>query len=127
MTSASLQATRLQPQANSIGVDSVLLGVFVGLLMLGLVMVFSSTIALGTQTLQTNTSHLWRQLIHMGLGVTLTVLVATIPVWIWERLSMPLLVLSLLTLVFLLFVGVEVNGSRRWIPLLGFRFSVAAS
>jgi len=44
MSSAVLQATRLQPQGNAIGVDSVLLGVFVTLLMLGLVMVFSSTI-----------------------------------------------------------------------------------
>ena len=125
MTSASLQATRFQPRANAIGVDSVLLGVFITLLMLGLVMVFSSTIALGNQTLQTNTGHLWRQLAHMGLGLTMTLLIATIPVWVWERLSMPLLILSLLTLVVLLFVGVEVNGSRRWIPLLGFRLQPA--
>jgi len=55
----------------------------------------------------------------------LTMLVATIPIWVWERLSMPLLVISLLTLVVLLFVGVEVNGSRRWIPLLGFRLQPA--
>ena len=125
MSSAALQATRWQAKSNAIGVDSVLLGVFVSLLMLGLVMVFSSTIALGNQTLQTNTGHMWRQLIHMGLGVSMTVLVASIPVWVWERLSMPLLILSLLLLVVLLFVGVEVNGSRRWIPLLGFRLQPA--
>jgi len=125
MTSASLQATRFQPRANAIGVDSVLLGVFVTLLMLGLVMVFSSTIALGNQTLQTNTGHLWRQLVHISLGLSMTILIATIPVWVWERLSMPLLVLSLLMLVVLLFVGVEVNGSRRWISLLGLRLQPA--
>lgn len=125
MTSAALQATRFQPRANAIGVDSMLLGVFVTLLMLGLVMVFSSTIALGNQTLQTNTGHLWRQVLHMGLGLSMTLLIATIPVWVWERLSMPLLVLSLLMLAVLLFIGVEVNGSRRWIPLLGVRLQPA--
>jgi len=125
MTSASLQATRMSPVENSVGVDSMLLGVFVALMMLGLVMVFSSTIAMGNQSLETNTFHLWRQLIHMALGIGLTIAVACIPVWVWQKLSMPLLVFSLILLVVLLFIGLEINGSRRWISLAGVRIQPA--
>ena len=59
MSNVALQATRMEPPENSVGVDSMLLGVFVSLLVLGLVMVFSSTIAMGSQTLQTNTCLLY--------------------------------------------------------------------
>lgn len=125
MSSVALQATRMAPSENAVGVDSMLLGVFVALMMLGLVMVFSSTIAMGSQSLETNTSHFWRQLIHMVVGVSLTVTVACIPVWVWQKLSMPLLAFSLVLLVLLLFVGLEVNGSRRWISLMGIRIQPA--
>ena len=125
MTGASLQATRFTPQDNSAGVDSVLLGVFISLLMLGLVMVFSSTIAMGDKDLSTNTAHFWRQLLHVIAGVGLTVMVASIPIWIWQRLSLPLLAVSLIALLMVLFVGVEVNGSKRWFSLSGFRLQPA--
>jgi len=125
MTSASLQATRGNPSMNVAGVDSVLLGVFITLLMLGLVMVFSSTIAMGSQDLNTNTSHFWRQLVFIILGITATVCVASVPVWAWQKLSLPLLAATLVMLLVLLFVGVEVNGSRRWLSLAGFRLQPA--
>ncbi|MFT6407212.1 MAG: cell division protein FtsW [Arenicella sp.] len=125
MTAGALQATRSQPNTNVAGVDSVLLGVFISLLMLGLVMVFSSTIAMGSQDLNTNTSHFWRQLVHMILGVGLTALVASMPVWIWQKLSMPILVFAIVLLVVLLFIGVEVNGSTRWLSLGGIRLQPA--
>lgn len=125
MTSASLQATRISAENNSVGVDSLLLGAFITLLMLGLVMVFSSTIAMGSQDLTTNTSHFWRQLAHMALGVTLTLLVASIPIWIWQRLSFPLLLVAIVLLLVLLFVGREVNGSTRWLVMGGFRLQPA--
>lgn len=120
-----MQATRNQTPSNSIGVDSMLLGVFISLLMIGLVMVFSSTIAMGDQDLQTNTSHLWRHLIHMVVGVSITLVVATIPVWVWQKTSIVLLMGALLLLSILLMVGIEVNGSRRWISLVGFRLQPA--
>jgi len=121
MSNAALQATRFAPTDNSAGVDSVLLGVFISLLMLGLVMVFSSTIAMGDQDLSTNTSHFWRQLVHVVLGVGLTVVVACVPVWVWQKLSLPLLGVAVISLLVLLFVGVEVNGSKRWFSIGGFR------
>ena len=125
MTSAALQATRMSPTENAVGVDSMLLGVFVALMMLGLVMVFSTTIAMGNQSLETNTSHFWRQLVYMVLGVGLTVMVACIPVWVWQKLSVPLLLSALLLLIVLLFIGLEINGSRRWISIFGVRLQPA--
>lgn len=125
MSTVALQATKMQPSSNSVGVDSTLLGVFVGLLTLGLVMVFSSTIAMGEQDLQTNTSHFWRQLIHVGLGVGITFVIATIPVWVWQKLSLPLLLITFVILAVLLFIGSEINGSQRWIVLFGFRIQPA--
>ncbi|MFT5571701.1 MAG: cell division protein FtsW [Cryomorphaceae bacterium] len=125
MSSAALQATRLQPQENTIGVDSMLLGVFICLLMLGLVMVFSSTIAMGGEDLETNTSHFWRQLMYMSVGIGLTFVVAHIPVWFWQKMSVPILAASILLLLVLLFLGIEVNGSQRWISLAGFRLQPA--
>ena len=121
----SVHATRSQSMSNSAGVDTVLLGVFIALLMLGLVMVFSSTIAMGSQDLNTNTSHFWRQLVHMILGVSLTVVVASVPVWLWQKLSLPLLAIGILMLLVLLFIGVEVNGSTRWISIAGIRLQPA--
>lgn len=120
-----LHATRKFESQNSLGLDPILLGVFISLLLLGLVMVFSSTIAMGGQDLQTNTSHLWRQILHLMAGVSVTVVVATIPVWFWQRISVPLLFVALLLLLVLLFVGIEVNGSRRWFSLMGFRLQPA--
>ncbi|NND80846.1 MAG: putative lipid II flippase FtsW [Gammaproteobacteria bacterium] len=125
MSSIAIQATRNANTGNSIGVDSALLGVFISLLMIGLVMVFSSTIAMGDLDLQTNMHHFWRQLLHMALGVSLTIVVASIPVWVWQRLSVPLLLVSLLLLAVLLLIGVEVNGSQRWFSVTGFRVQPA--
>jgi len=125
MSAATLQATRTQPKANAIGVDPILLGVFIAMLMLGLVMVFSSTVAMGNRDLIINTSHFWRQLAHMLVGVSITLLVATIPIWVWQKSSVALLAGSFLLLALLLLIGVEVNGSQRWLSIGGFRLQPA--
>ncbi len=125
MSVSNLQATRLQPLTNSIGVDSILLGVFIGLLMIGLVMVFSSSISMGDQELNTNTSYFWRQLMHIAIGVCITLVVATIPVWVWQKSSVVILVSTLCVLAVLLIMGVEVNGSQRWLSIMGFRLQPA--
>jgi cell division protein FtsW len=125
VSAASLQATRMQAPANSIGVDSVLLGVYISLLMLGLVMVFSSTISMGDSDLQTNMSHFWRQLVYVMMGVSISVAISTIPVWLWQKSSILLLILAFALLMLLLMIGVEVNGSRRWLSVFGFRLQPA--
>ena len=88
-------------------------------------MVFSSTIAMGSQDLNTNTSHFWRQLMHMIVGIGLTAVVASMPVWVWQKLSMPILTFAIVLLIVLLFFGIEVNGSTRWLAVGGIRLQPA--
>ena len=62
---------------------------------------------------------------HVCLGVILVLIVSQIPIWFWQKMSIPMLLISLLMLLVLLFVGVEVNGSRRWMSIAGLRLQPA--
>jgi len=121
MSSIAMQATRVDRNHKSLGVDAVLLGVFVALLTLGLIMVFSSTIAMGTQNLDVNTSHFWRQSIHIFVGLICALIVSRVPLWLWQRSSGALLCIAILMLAGLLVMGVEVNNSTRWFTIAGVR------
>ncbi len=67
------------------------------------------------------------QLIHIGLGLVLGVFVAATPMRVWERWGGVLFISGLLLLIIVLIpgVGIEVNGSRRWIGLGGIRIQVS--
>ncbi|MCH2191499.1 MAG: putative lipid II flippase FtsW [Gammaproteobacteria bacterium] len=126
MTLVAVQATRNTAANNSIaGVDPMLFTVFTALLSIGLVMVFSSTIAMGDQELSTHTAKFWKQATHICVGIIMVVAITVIPIWVWQKLSLPLLAISVVLLLLLLFFGTEVNGSKRWIVLAGFRIQPA--
>ena len=116
-----MQATRVTRSEHSLNVDGVLVGVFATLLTLGLIMVFSSTIAMGDQDLTVNAAHFWRQSIHIGLGLLLAFVVSKVPLWVWQHSSGFLLCIAILMLAVLLMLGVEVNNSRRWFSIAGIR------
>lgn len=96
------------------------------LLSIGLVMVYSASIATGTATgIATEPTHtinyhdLVRQLLHIAFGTLILILTALIkPTWL-QRASRPLLVLAMLLLavLFVPTVGIEVNGSLRWFAI----------
>jgi cell division protein FtsW len=99
--------------------DRWLLGAVTMLLALGLVMVYSATVAGGAQSLDTNFHHLHQHAMHILLGLVLAgCAVWTRPSW-WERSSKPLLAVALLLLVVLLLpgIGLTVNGSTRWLAV----------
>lgn len=107
------------PQA---GFDTALVAVVVTLLALGLVMVYSASVALPDSprfAAYKPTHFLMRHAVAIFLGASLAVVVAQVPVAVWEKSSPALFVaaLVLLTLVLVPFVGLKVNGARRWIPL----------
>ena len=60
------------------GVDSLLVLSVVLLSCLGLVMVYSATVASDSSTLEINYHHLIRHLIHLGLGVVLLLVAASV-------------------------------------------------
>ena len=103
-------------------IDMSLLWSTVMLLAIGLVMVYSSSIAMAeAEKLSGFRTHyfLMRHGIYIAIGVVLAALTFQIPVAMWQR-GAPYLFLGgtlLLILVLIPRVGIEVNGSRRWLPL----------
>lgn len=127
MTSANLQARPKIADDTPMGVDVILLLTLAVLLLLGLTMVFSSTIALDDESLKTNFSHFQKQAVFILVGCVGAYIISYIPVSVWQRMSMPLLATAILVMMILVFTnaGVEVNGSTRWINLGGFRIQPA--
>lgn len=91
------------------------------LLLLGLVMVYSSSIAIAEQRSveQANTFYLNRHGLYLSMALTLAYLVFRIPTRTWEHWAPVLFVLAGVALLLVLVPGIGkvVNGSRRWISL----------
>ena len=103
--------------------DPALVFSVVGLLSLGIVMVYSATVAGDSATLEVNFRHLLRHLGHVGLGAVLLLAVMNLRLDWLQGVSRIVLLLGLLMLVAVLMpgIGVEVNGSIRWINVAGVR------
>ena len=94
------------------------------LLLLGLVMVASASINIAQIKFGEPLYYFWQQLASAGVGIILAILIIYMPIELWHRLSVPLLLLgmSLLILVLVPGIGYEVNGSMRWMTLGGIHF-----
>ncbi|ARO86436.1 putative lipid II flippase FtsW [Nitrosospira lacus] len=93
------------------------------LLSLGLVMVYSASIAIAEAGRGTNghpAYFLVRHGAYLGVGLLAGLIAFQVPASAWQKYSLHLFLLGLVLLVLVLIPGVgrEVNGSRRWIPLL---------
>jgi len=92
------------------------------LLGLGLVMVYSASIAISEGSRATgyqSTYYLLRHALFVGLGVAAALAVFQIPLRLWQQAAPFLFLLGtgLLVLVLVPGIGREVNGSQRWISL----------
>ncbi len=117
---ASLIKTRTRPPQAQF--DELLLWVLAGLLALGLVMVYSASVATAEGSKLTghqSTYYLLRHGIFIAVGVTLGACAFTVPLQVWQNYAPYLFMAGTLLLVFVLIPGVgrEVNGSRRWLSL----------
>jgi len=102
--------------------DQPMLWVSIVLLALGLVMVYSASIALPDSPRYANyrESHfLMRHAFALGIGLSVGLASFQVPVKVWDRYAPKLFIFALILLVIVLvpFVGKGVNGARRWIPL----------
>jgi cell division protein FtsW len=101
-------------------VDQALVWVAVALLLWGMVMVYSASIAMPDNPRFSRYSHthfLFRHVISMVVGCIMALLVFQVRMETWEKAARPLFVFSLVLLAVVLipFIGKGVNGARRWI------------
>src|SRR3990167_4173375 len=97
------------------------------IVVMGLVMVASSSMMVSTRTYNTPFHYLFRQLFSVTIGAILCALVVQMPLRYIEKHSRILLIvaLALLALVLVPGIGRSVNGSRRWLHLGPLNFQVS--
>nr|CBA27128.1 Cell division protein ftsW [Curvibacter putative symbiont of Hydra magnipapillata] len=102
------------------GFDQPLVWVTVALLLWGLVMVYSASIAMPDNpkfTFYSHTHFVTRHAMSMMVAFVAALIAFQVPVQTWERLAPWLFVVSLVLLILVLGVGRGVNGAKRWISL----------
>jgi cell division protein FtsW len=97
--------------------DRFLLVLVVCLLAIGILMVASASMVISERQFHQPFYYLTRQLMYLGMGFVLVLIIVRIPTDFWRRISVPCMLLALILLVAVLIphIGRSVNGSRRWI------------
>jgi cell division protein FtsW len=118
-------------------VDRLLVMICAAILLLGYVMVASSSLHWQVDEIDKNLfdpltrdpfkHNIFKQLIHIGLGLFLGRSVTLIPLRTWEKLGSKLFIVGLMLLVIVLIpgLGIKVNGSVRWLSIGGLRIQVS--
>lgn len=107
--------------------DQNLIWAIAGLLIWGLVMVYSASIALNDGPHSTGFSqvqYLVRHMAALGVGFIAALLVFQISMDTWEKAAPWVFIVSIVLLIVVLlpFMGKSINGARRWISLGVFNF-----
>jgi cell division protein FtsW len=107
--------------------DVVALALVSAIVLLGLIMVTSASISIASKESGNAFSYLERQLVLCVIGFVLAAIVFCVRTELLEKMAWPLLIIAIALLFFVLIPGLGhvVNGSRRWIRLLGFNFQVS--
>ncbi len=108
-------------------IDAVALSLVAAIVLLGLVMVTSASISIASKESGNAFSYLERQLALCVVGFVLAGFVFCVRTEFLEKMAWPLLIAAVVLLFLVLIPGVGhvVNGSRRWIRLLGFNFQAS--
>ena len=127
MPSDSVSWSKVNKDNVSYNFDIVLFWLALGLLGLGIVMVYSSSIAIADNSVLDGGSpyrFLIRHLFALSVGLMLALLATQIPIRYWEAMAPVFFVLGLIMLVAVLVPGIghEANGSRRWFRFAGLSF-----
>ena len=103
-----------------LGFDQPLVWVVAALVALGLVMVYSASVALPDNprfARYTPTHFMARHALFIVIALAAALLAVQVPMRVWEKLAPWVFVASLALLIAVLFIGKDVNGARRWLPL----------
>ena len=121
MLNTALQAPRRKPAEY----DSILTWIVTALLSIGLVMVYSASIATaeaGRYTGHQAAYYLLRHGLFMAIGLVCAVIAFQVPTQTWQKYAPLLFVAGVVLLILVLIPGIgkSVNGSRRWLSLMVF-------
>jgi cell division protein FtsW len=108
-------------------IDFVALALILAIVLLGLVMVTSASISIASKESGEAFSYLERQLVLCLVGFVLAAAVFCVRTEHLDKVAWPLLIGAIVLLFIVLIPGVGhvVNGSRRWIRLVGFNFQAS--
>lgn len=118
-----LKWTTLTP-SNSL-YDRTLMWLFIILLMIGFVMVASASIPVSTRLYNDPFHFAVRDALYVVAALCACAFFVQIPSKSWEKFNVWLFVGALILLAFTLFIGKNVNGSTRWIPIGPINFQPA--
>ena len=104
-------------------IDKTIFVSFLLLFALGIFFSFASTSTLAGERLDKNYYFFFsKHLIFAMSAIFLMILISSIQLSFFKKILIPIFVVSMTSLVLVLFFGVEVKGSKRWLDLLFFRF-----
>ncbi|MEC9407147.1 MAG: putative lipid II flippase FtsW [Pseudomonadota bacterium] len=114
-----LNLVMLRPTLQGRYTDRLLLAVAALLLVFGLVMVASASVAVAERQTGDMLYYFRRQLVFAALGLGAGVFMYCVPMRHWSNAGFPLLGFGLVLLMLVLIPGIghEVNGARRWLSL----------
>jgi cell division protein FtsW len=95
--------------------DYLLIVIIAALLIVGLMMVYSATFALGYQLYGQPTYFFIRQALWMGIGLLAMIITAMIEYHTWRKWSIPIMAGALLLLGLVLVIGSDRFGGQRWL------------
>ena len=105
--------------------DFWLVGGILVLMVLGLIMVASSSIAISEKRFGEPLHYLIRQSMAMGMGAVVGYFVLKIPLLFWEDNRIKMFLFGILLLILVLIFGREIGGSKRWLSLGFMNFQVS--
>jgi cell division protein FtsW len=120
-------AKKIKSVAGGFHIDWALFFVSFALLGMGYILVVSASLHLGMKLSGNSMFYPLRQLIHIVIGLIVGLGVVMTPLKVWERNGARLFLAGLFMLILVLIpgIGIRVNGSSRWISLLGVRIQAS--
>ncbi|MCO7263208.1 cell division protein FtsW [Dickeya zeae] len=112
-----VMGTRESDNLSTVLYDRTLLWLTLGLAVIGFVMVTSASMPVGQRLASDPFLFAKRDALYLGLALGLSLVTMRVPMEVWQRYSVVLLLVSIVMLLIVLVVGSSVNGASRWISL----------
>ncbi len=104
-------------------IDKTIFVSFLLLFALGIFFSFASTSTLAGERLNKDYYFFFsKHLIFAVSAIFLMIIISSIKLDLFKKILIPIFIISMISLILVLFFGVEVKGSKRWLDLIFFRF-----